>query len=65
MSQHQKSFTSQMGTLGTHSTIRNHLAADLGHCNQKERVPMSHSSLKNRDNIPKTAWEVCKYYMIS
>jgi hypothetical protein len=25
---------------------------------------MSQSSLNNRDNIPKTVWEVCKYYMI-
>jgi hypothetical protein len=28
---------------------------------------LSHRSLNNlnRDIIPKTAWEVCKYYMIS
>jgi hypothetical protein len=25
---------------------------------------MSHSSLNNRDNIFKTAWKVCRYYMI-
>jgi hypothetical protein len=48
-----------------HSTFRIHLAADSGHWNWNERVSMSHSSLNNRDNFPKTAWEVCKYYMIS
>jgi hypothetical protein len=26
---------------------------------------MSHSSSDKKDNITKTAWEVCKYYMIS
>ena len=69
MSQHQKALASIMGTLATHSTFRIHLAADEGHWNWNERVPMSHSSLNNhdslRDNIPKTSWEVCKYYMIS
>jgi hypothetical protein len=28
-------------------------------------VSMIHSSLNNRDNIPKTAWEVCIYYIKS
>jgi hypothetical protein len=32
------------------------LAADSGHWNQNERVPMSQSSLNMRDNIPKTSW---------
>jgi hypothetical protein len=32
---------------------------------QNERVVMSHSSLNDRDYIPKAALEVCKYYMIS
>jgi hypothetical protein len=54
-----------MGMLGTHRIFRIHLAADSGHWNQNERVPLSHSSLDNRDYIPKTVWEVCKYYMIS
>jgi hypothetical protein len=63
-SQHQTVLASLMGTLGTHSTFsRIHLAADSGHWNWNERVSVSHSSSNNRDNFPKTAWDVCKYYM--
>jgi uncharacterized protein YmfQ (DUF2313 family) len=61
MSQRQKAVAQRMGTLGTHSTLRIHLAADSGHWNQNERVPRSYNSLDSRDKIPgpKTAWEVC------
>jgi hypothetical protein len=40
-----------MGTLETHSTFINHLAADSKHWNQNEMCLY---------NIPKTAWEVWK-----
>jgi hypothetical protein len=65
MSQHQEALASQMGMLGTQRTFRIYLAADSGHWNRNERMPMSHISLKNRNNFPKTAWDMCKYYMIS
>jgi hypothetical protein len=53
MSQHQKALASQIGMLGTQSTFRIHLAADSGHWNQNEKMPMSNISLKNRNNFPK------------
>ena len=63
--QHQKALASRMGTLGTHITIRIHLAADSECLGAASRVSMSHSSHIPRDNIPKIAWEVFKYYIIS
>jgi hypothetical protein len=64
-SQHQKASASRMGTLGTHIAIRIHLAADSECLGAASRVSMSHSSHIPRDNIPKIAWEVFKYYIIS
>ena len=64
-SQHQKALASRMGTLGTHITIRIHLAADSECLGAASRVSMSHSSHIPRDNIPKIAWEGFKYYIIS
>jgi hypothetical protein len=63
MSQHQKALASQMDTLGTHSTFRINSAADSGHWNRNEKVPMSHSSLNNRDSIPKTAQHSADFYI--
>jgi hypothetical protein len=61
VSQHQRALAQRMGTLGTHSTLRIHLAADSGHWNRNKRMPRSYSSLDSKDKIPgpKTAWEVC------
>ncbi len=50
---HQKALASQMAMLGTHSTIRIHLAADSECLGAALRVSMRHSSLNVGDNIPK------------
>ena len=62
---HQKALASQMATLGSHRTIRIHLAADSECLGAALRVSMRHSSLNVGDNITKTAGEVGKYSKIS
>jgi hypothetical protein len=68
MPQHQEALAPQMAMSGTHSTFRVHLAADLKHWNHNETGSLktvSHCNFNFSDNIPKTAWCVWKYQMLS
>ena len=59
-SQHHKASKSRMSTLRARSILRIDLAADSELLESKIIASRSRSSLNVKDNIPKTAWEVCK-----